>query len=189
MGKPNAKDRILEAAGQLFHKHGYSNVGINQIISSADTAKASFYQHFSSKEELCEAWLAAVHDLSEESRAKIIRQEQSAVEKLNLYFDELSKYLVRSDFRGCPYTNTGAMVDTESAGVMRQIKCHKVSIRDFFEAIIIQEHGESDAATDLANQLFILYSGATTEAQNLRDLWPVETARSAALALYESFGK
>jgi AcrR family transcriptional regulator len=187
MGKPNAKDRILEAAGRLFHEQGYSNVGINEIIKTADTAKASFYQHFPSKEALCEAWLETVHEKSENWRGEILRQSLPSVDKLNQYFSELSEYLVGSDYRGCPYTNTCAMVDIGSAGVMDKIKAHKESVRNFFEAILKQEYGESKEVTELANQIFIIYSGATTEAQNLRDLWPVESARKAAIALFEAF--
>ena len=169
MGKPNAKQRILDAAGRLFHKQGYSNVGINEIIKQAETAKASFYQHFKSKESLCEAWLEDVHERSEDSREEILKDDQkSTEEKLSFYFDELANYLVQSDFRGCPYTNTGAMVDTESVGVFKQIKCHKESVRNFFEAILESKYGKSKAVAQLANQVFIIYSGATTEAQNLR---------------------
>jgi AcrR family transcriptional regulator len=72
MRKPNAKERILETASKLFHERGYSEVGINEIIEKAETAKASFYQHYSSKEVLCEAWLQSVHDRSEDSRAEFL---------------------------------------------------------------------------------------------------------------------
>lgn len=186
MGKPNAKDRILNAAGRLFFKQGYSNVGVNEIIKDADTAKASFYQHFPSKEALCEAWLEQVHDRSEISREELLKSPCNASSKVATYFENLSQYLVNSDFRGCPYTNTGAMVDTESEGVINQIRSHKESLRDFFEAILSSDYGESEQVSAVANQVFILYSGATTEAQNLRDLWPVETARNASLALIRS---
>ncbi|MDB2496353.1 hypothetical protein N9X25_04320 [Verrucomicrobiales bacterium] len=32
MRKPNAKERILEAASKLFHERGYSEIRINEII-------------------------------------------------------------------------------------------------------------------------------------------------------------
>ena len=185
MGKPNARERILRAAGRLFHKQGYSNVGINEIIKDADTAKASFYQHFKSKEALCEAWLSEIHDISEVTREEILNSQCPLTKKVDLYFKQLAAYLAKSDFRGCPYTNTCAMVDTESEGVMKQIREHKKAICDFFRLLIAQEHGESNDYSETANQLFILYSGATTEAQNLRDLWPVESARKAARDLLE----
>jgi AcrR family transcriptional regulator len=43
------RERILERASILFHHQGYNSTGINQIISEANVAKASFYQHFQNK--------------------------------------------------------------------------------------------------------------------------------------------
>lgn len=186
MGKPNARERILEAAGKLFHQQGYSNVGINEIIKQAETAKASFYQHFESKEALCEVWLKTIHDLSEDRRRSIINAPLTPAEKLGKYIDALSCYLMESDFRGCPYSNTCAMVESE--GVMEQIKSHKAALRNFFKAIVEQEFGEAEGTGALADQIFLTYSGAVTEAQNLKELWPVESARSAILTLFSAFG-
>lgn len=35
----------------FFHRQGYNNTGINQIIDKANVSKASFYQYFKSKNE------------------------------------------------------------------------------------------------------------------------------------------
>ena len=48
----NPKDRILKTVERLFCEQGYLSTGINQIIAEAQVAKASFYQHFPSKEAL-----------------------------------------------------------------------------------------------------------------------------------------
>ena len=55
------KERILEKTFALFHKQGYNATGINQIIEEAQVAKASFYYHFKSKEDLCVAFLEQRH--------------------------------------------------------------------------------------------------------------------------------
>jgi len=51
------RDRILQVASDLFYRQGYHATGINQIIREAAVAKASFYDHFSSKEALAVAYL------------------------------------------------------------------------------------------------------------------------------------
>ncbi|MBL7881826.1 MAG: helix-turn-helix transcriptional regulator, partial [Chryseobacterium gambrini] len=51
------KERIIETTFELFAKQGYNSTGINQIIAEAKVAKASFYQYFKSKEELCVEFL------------------------------------------------------------------------------------------------------------------------------------
>ncbi|MEM7184121.1 MAG: TetR/AcrR family transcriptional regulator [Spirochaetota bacterium] len=44
--------RILYTAIRLFYNQGYNATGINQIIKEAQVAKASFYDHYPSKEQL-----------------------------------------------------------------------------------------------------------------------------------------
>lgn len=186
MRKPNAKERILETAGKLFQERGYSEVGINEIISTADTAKASFYQHFSSKEVLCEAWLEAVHHRSDVSREEILNSSLSAEEKVDHYFEALEDYLVKSDFRGCPYSNTGAVTSCETSGINEQIRIHKESIRGFFASICNQHFSNKDQAAQTADHLFLLFSGGTTESQNIKEIWPAKSARKAARLLMQN---
>src|SRR5436309_7488419 len=51
------RERILVAAGDLFHKHGIRGVGVEAIAEAADTNKMTLYRHFSSKDELIAEWV------------------------------------------------------------------------------------------------------------------------------------
>jgi len=186
MKKPNARDRILETAGELFFQRGYSGVGINEIIEKAGTAKASFYQYYPSKESLCEAWLEAMHERSENFRSELLAKTGSPGEKLSAYFDHLEQYLVTSQFRGCPYSNTGAFSDEKCPGIVRQIRLHKESIRGFFRVLAAEAIKDPPRSEEIGDRIFVLYSGATGEAQNLKDLWPVRVARSAAVEMLKN---
>ena len=53
----NARDRILSVAGPLFYREGYRAIGVDRVIAEADVAKATFYRHFPSKDDLIVAWL------------------------------------------------------------------------------------------------------------------------------------
>ncbi|MFD0696856.1 TetR/AcrR family transcriptional regulator [Paenibacillus sp. GCM10027628] len=48
----NNKDRIMEAAMDLFHDQGFQGTGLEEILSSSGVCKSNFYYHFKSKEEL-----------------------------------------------------------------------------------------------------------------------------------------
>lgn len=53
MGRTStARERILSSALGLFHERGYANVGVEDIMRSADVGKSSFYHFFPSKEAL-----------------------------------------------------------------------------------------------------------------------------------------
>lgn len=188
MKKPGARDRILETAGQLFASKGYGNVGINEIIEKSGTAKASFYQHFPSKEMLCATWLEEAHRKSERRHDAMLKESGDALELLQNYFEELKEWLKSNDFRGCPYTNTAAVLLGGSDLILEKIEEHKLFLRDFFVEIARSFVG-GIGARQLGGSLFLLYSGATTEAQNLRSTWPVDNALKAALYLCENVQK
>ena len=46
------RDRLLDAADRLFYQEGVRAIGIDRVLSEADAAKASLYQHFGSKDQL-----------------------------------------------------------------------------------------------------------------------------------------
>src|ERR1700733_9381397 len=46
------RDRIVEAARDLFHTQGYRGVGVDAIAEAAGTNKMTLYRHFDSKDEL-----------------------------------------------------------------------------------------------------------------------------------------
>lgn len=48
---PKPRERIVSNAMVFFHRQGYNNTGINQIIDKANVSKTSFYQYFKSKNE------------------------------------------------------------------------------------------------------------------------------------------
>src|SRR5690606_1530160 len=60
--KRSAKKReaILEASTRVFLEKGYSATGMQQIASEADVSTATLYSHFSGKEELFDAVVAAL---------------------------------------------------------------------------------------------------------------------------------
>jgi len=179
MRKSNARERILAAAGRLFSRRGYALVGINEIIAESETAKASFYQHFPSKEKLCAEWLKETHERSVASHDGILKSKKNPQRKLREYFNELKKWLQENNFRGCPYTNTSSMLNTDAPEIREQVEIHKLFIRDFFIELA-RGLVSAEKARQLGSALFLLYSGATAEAQNVRSTWPVESALETA---------
>ncbi len=55
--KPRVRDRILDAACDLFYRHGIRAVGVDAIASEAGTNKMSFYRSFPSKDDLAAEYL------------------------------------------------------------------------------------------------------------------------------------
>jgi AcrR family transcriptional regulator len=53
-----ARQRLVDAAGQLIAEHGVEGLRLRELAERADIGFGSFYNHFDSKEELVEAVVA-----------------------------------------------------------------------------------------------------------------------------------
>ena len=51
------RERIVDTAYDLFARRGVRDVGINELISRSGVAKATFYRHFASKDQVVLAFL------------------------------------------------------------------------------------------------------------------------------------
>lgn len=64
-GIPTARDRILEAARELFLTRGYNGSNLRDIAGRARVSMGGIYHHFDSKEQIYEAVLASMRFGSE----------------------------------------------------------------------------------------------------------------------------
>lgn len=55
--RPAARERILDTAYELFSRRGIQGVGVDELIRRSEVAKATFYHHFPSKDDLVIAFL------------------------------------------------------------------------------------------------------------------------------------
>jgi len=56
-GRPGAREKILDTSFALFARRGIRDVGVDEIITRSGVAKATFYRHFPSKDDLVLAYL------------------------------------------------------------------------------------------------------------------------------------
>jgi len=183
--KLSARDRILNTASELFQERGYTEIGINEIIAKSGTAKATFYSNFASKEILGEAWLKSLHNKSVHHHQELIEGGMAPRDSLIEYFQQLETFLLEGAYRGCPYTNTKAVIKCDEVLLDKQVLHHKESIRSFFRSLAKLSGLTTKTSQQLGDQIFILYSGATAESQNLKDVWPVAIAKSTAIRLWD----
>lgn len=172
----------MSAAASLFGERGYECVGINEIIAKAGIAKATFYQHFPSKEQLCAAWLREEAERSVEAQHRLLSDPRPVVERLEERFDGLKSWLEVGNFAGCPFCVTAAMTQPDS-GLRVPVEEYREQAREFWRELASQHEPAKKKARQLGDAWFLLYTGAATEAQNVRALWPVKRAKRAALAL------
>ncbi|UUL78047.1 TetR/AcrR family transcriptional regulator (plasmid) [Pseudarthrobacter sp. Fe7] len=103
-----ARDRVLDAAYELFLHRGIRDVGINELITRAGVAKATFYAHFTSKDELVLAYLERCHqDMTVEAIiAETARRTENPTGRLLAIFDVLDGWFRQDDFQACAFVST-----------------------------------------------------------------------------------
>ena len=102
-----ARERILEAAYELFSKRGIRAVGTEEVLAKAGVAKSTLYRHFPSKDELVLTFLhRREHRWTREFvLAEARRRGSTPRERLLAIFDVFDDWFHRDDFEGCSFIN------------------------------------------------------------------------------------
>ncbi|MFD1211642.1 TetR/AcrR family transcriptional regulator [Arthrobacter sp. GCM10027362] len=97
--------RILVTAYDLFSHRGIRDVGVDELIRESGVAKATFYRHFASKDELALAFLRRRDELwmmgSVVPEAK--RRAREPEEQLLAIFDVYDEWFQHDDFEACSF--------------------------------------------------------------------------------------
>jgi len=168
-------ERALTTADRLFYENGYAATGINQVISEAGVAKASLYRHYPAKTDLAMAYLelrrdAWVNDLKTE-----IDRHQTPRDRILAIFDFLLHWMPATDYRGCAFLNLAAEFPQHDSEIRARVRSTKQTARSYFADLALEAGlpGKGD-------QIFLLFEGATVQAQVFAEDWPILAARKAA---------
>lgn len=104
---PRTRERILDAAYELFSQHGIGAVGVDTIIARSGVAKMTLYRHFRSKEDLVLEFLKQREMLwtHEWLEAEIMATASNPTGRLLAIFDVFDKWFQEPDFEGCSFIN------------------------------------------------------------------------------------
>lgn len=163
------KERILEKASFLFHTQGYNSTGINQIIEEAKVAKASFYQHFKSKEDLCAAFLEWRHEYWFTKLEQFTSDQKDSKSKVLTSFDFLVAMNQKENFRGCSFLNLLSEIPSDNEKILSVIQSHKSDLRNYFKAEIENEL--------LADHIYLLFESCIIESQLFKSNHLIEQSK------------
>jgi AcrR family transcriptional regulator len=179
----SARERLLAAANQLFYEEGIHTVGIDRVIEEAGVAKASLYSTFGSKDELVAAYLGARHERRQRRVAEAIARHESPRDQILAVFDLLGQIIAESEFRGCAFVRASAEGPPATA-----VRAACAKARGWTRALFT-ELAQATGAPDpeqLAQQLVLLYDGATVSAQMDHDAYAAQSARAVAASLIDA---
>jgi AcrR family transcriptional regulator len=180
MRESAVKDRIMDTASRLFYDQGYHVTGINQIIEEADIARASLYNHFTSKTALLLAYLDRTHEEWFVELDRYLGPVPEPREKLLALFDFRSQRQRKLKYRGCHFNKITAETG-EDEEVARRVKMHKGRFRQYILDLVRQtDHRRFMDDETLADTLFYLLEGGIAVGAMFRSSENAERARKIA---------
>ncbi|WP_420113550.1 TetR/AcrR family transcriptional regulator [Pseudactinotalea sp.] len=173
------RERLLRAGQRLFYERGAS-VGVEALLTEANVARRSLYEHFGGKDGLIEAVLqrASEEDLAWYEEA--LAGSTAPRERLLGLFDQLDGLVSTPEFRGCRYFATDlALSDPEHPA-----HAHTEAFRRRLREMLVREvqalgHAHPERA---AEQLHLLIEGTLVVAATQDGQHPARAAREMAAA-------
>ncbi len=178
----DTKTLLLEAGMAVMYEKGYSNTGIQEVLSSVGVPKGSFYHYFESKEDFA----LKIIKHQEENYANVLGgflrdKDLSPLNRLRKYCDTKASDLKEQKCRrGCLFGNLSQEMADQSE-VLRVELAHVMERwRELFAACIKegQENGEITrkfSATTLAEMFLCGWEGGIMRAKCKKNIEPLES--------------
>ena len=101
------RERLIDAAYDLFSRDGVSQVGIDTILAKSGCAKASLYSNFRTKVELAIAFLDRREAVWTRAwlASEIKRRAKTPEGRLLAIFDVFDGWFHKKSFEGCSFIN------------------------------------------------------------------------------------
>jgi len=180
---PPTRERIVSAAAKLFYAEGIGRVSVDAVAAEAGVTKRTLYYHFTSKDDLVEAYLTA----RDQPNLALFRRwfaeaEGGVAEKTQAIFRRLARSVGHAKWKGCGFLRTAAeLAALPGHPAMKAGLAHKKK----FEAWMCSEFESAGLAGAglLARQILLLLDGAFAVTLLQRDPAYVEAAGDAAHTL------
>jgi len=183
--KGSARDRLLDAADELFYAEGVHAVGIDRVIERAGVAKASLYNTFGSKDALVGEYLGRRQDAVLARIESRVARGGTPRERVLAVFDAQAETITRPGYRGCAFIAASAETEPGST-VERRSDEFRARLRELLTELA-REGGAPDAEA-LGRQLHMLYDGVSIGARMDRDPEVAVVARRTVVMLLDAAG-
>jgi AcrR family transcriptional regulator len=180
-----AKQRLLQAADELFYNEGIHAVGIDRVIAHAGVAKGSLYYSFAGKDDLVRGYLTERHGKWADRVSAGIEAHTDPRKRILAVYDVLGAVFAEPDYRGCAFMNALAEAAPDSVEA-QAATTFRTWVRTLFLGLAADVDVEDPK--QLAESLVVLYDGAVATAQMDKAPQAAQTARHLADLVLDAAG-
>ena len=179
MGRPSAREEIVQAGLKCLVEKGFNAVGVQDITDTAGVPKGSFYNHFESKEALG-VEIVERYGANQTRREILTDPTVPPLQRLRRHFDRISALFAESHFkRNCILGGFSAELANQSETIRESLRKLYGQWTKDIEATIAEaqtkgEIANKTKASDLAAFLLDSYEGALLRARVERSRKPFD---------------
>jgi TetR/AcrR family transcriptional regulator, fatty acid metabolism regulator protein len=139
----STRERILDAALNIFSSKGFHDTRMDEIVHEAHTSKGSIYFHFPNKEKLFTALVDQFADLIERRVTTAIAQEKQGMDRVKVALREVLETFAR-------YRRPAKLLLVQAVGLGSVFEKKRLEVTDRFATLIKSYLDEAVAAGDIA---------------------------------------
>ena len=172
------RERILETAADLFFTQGFRATGINEVIARSGVAKATFYNHFPTTDDLCLAYLRDRNTNEFEAISAFVHDHVTPRERFLAVMESVQPWLEANNLRGCAFLNMVAEVPDPRNLLRKEGLEHYESLRRLIQDLaqdLIRSNAEKYDSLDaqvLTDNYLVVLGGAIAMTEIYNDIWP-----------------
>lgn len=180
------RERVLQAATELFDSRGINSSGIDTIIAHSGIAKASLYKYFPSKNQLIIEYLKQKSNrLFTWLNQQLDNETSNSQEKLFELCELFEQWMTTSDFQGLPFH----IASVEFPDPAHPVNHYSVELSQQLQQYItnIAKQAGVKQAKVLAHQLAIIFEGGAMLERLNPQSGAANRAKTAAITLIKSY--
>jgi AcrR family transcriptional regulator len=152
------RERILDAAVDLFYTHSVRAVGMSQIIEAAGCGKNLLYSHFPSKSDLVAAYLDAEAQYRErQAREALADAGDDPVDQIVALTEHIAASVADPHFRGCALRNFVAEFPGDDSAATRLTREFLRQARGRIDRLVRQ--AGVARPTEVAEHIWLIHDG------------------------------
>lgn len=181
-----SKNKLIEAAADLFLRQGYNATGINDILAITGLPKGSFYHHFTSKKDLA----IEVSIFYEKKIGDWILKTSEGKVWEDFITDLIGEMIVaaeNSKHFGCPFAVLGLEIAFSEPIIAEYYSKSIIKLKDIFDSVFKFSGVPEDKVSIITNRAFALYEGYLLMYRISKDINNLRMMLTDLIKIYRSF--
>lgn len=181
----STRDRLVQAAHDLFYRSGFHAVGLDRILDEVGISKTAFYKHFESKDDLISAVLQWHDRWWKDTFREMLRKHggDSARGQLMAVFDALRDLFAMDAYNGCFFVNVAIQFPLPHDPAHEAAVAHKQSMEGIIRELA--GYANADDPDALAQELSLVMEGAYVTQQVGTDHDTADIARRVGMMVID----